>query len=227
MTGYGKIDYLWFDGCIPENIDGGETIAMLRELQPEMLINNRLGSPFDIKVCEQTINPAAPGQAWEACMTLNDNWGYHAGDRSWKNPAAVVSMLMTCARSSGNLLLNVGPKADGTIPEESVRILDAVGDWLKRNREAITDTERSPFTWNNTARLITVKGNRIYITFEHEPGGQFCWSELKTVSAAHGGWMTALRSVSVRRRIGCFCWICRRIFRSGPRSWRWRENPNR
>ncbi len=179
MTGYGKIDYLWFDGCIPENIEGEETIAMLRELQPEMLINNRLGTPFDIKVSEQTINPAAPGQDWEACMTLNENWGYHSGDHSWKNPAAVISMLMTCAKSSGNLLLNIGPKADGTIPEESVKILDAAGEWLKHNREAITDSERSPFTWNNTARLITVKGNRIYITFEHEPGGQFCWSELK------------------------------------------------
>lgn len=179
MTGYGKIDYLWFDGCSPKNIGGDETIAMLREMQPGMLINNRLGKPFDVKVSEQTINPAAPGQDWEACMTLNDNWGYHSGDHSWKSPAAVVSMLMTCAKSAGNLLLNVGPKADGTIPEESVMILDAVGEWLKLNREAIVKSERSPFSWNNTARLITVKGNRIYITFKHEPDGQFCWSELK------------------------------------------------
>ena len=73
LTGYGKIDYLWFDGCIPDNLDGEATIPMLRQWQPGMLVNNRLAKPFDVQVCEQAVKPAAPGQAWEACMPLNAN----------------------------------------------------------------------------------------------------------------------------------------------------------
>lgn len=179
MTGYGAIDYLWFDGCIPENLDGPETLAMIRELQPGILINNRLGEPFDILCCEQAIKPASAGQAWEACMTLNDNWGYHAGDTHWKDAAAVVEMLLTCAQSGGNLLLNIGPRGDGSVPEETVAILSAAGAWLKRNRDAVTQSERHHFSWNCTARPITTRGNRVYLHFMKDPGGSFCWAELK------------------------------------------------
>lgn len=180
MTGYGPIDYLWFDGCIPENIDGDETIGMLREWQPQMVINNRLGSPFDVRVCEQTVNPPAENVDWEACMTLNDNWGCHAGDTHWKDSTEVIRLLLACAEKGGNLLLNVGPKADGTIPPESVRILDAAGEWLKRHREAVTQSERHPFSWNCTARPITVRGDRIFLHFLNDPCGEFCWGELKS-----------------------------------------------
>jgi len=154
LTGYGKIDYLWFDGCIPENIDGDETLAMVRKLQPGIAVNNRLGKPYDIHCSEQAIKPAPAGQPWEACMTLNDNWGYHLGDRNWKQPYHVVEMLLTCAENAGNLLLNIGPRADGSVPEESVRILREAGAWLKRNRAAVTCSERHPFSWNNTAYPI-------------------------------------------------------------------------
>lgn len=185
LTNYGKIDYLWFDGCIPENIDGDETIKMVRELQPEILINNRLGRPFDIKCSEQTINPAAAGQDWEACLTLNNNWGYHAGDSRWKSATEVVDMLLTCAQSAGNLLINIGPKGDGTIPEESVKILREAGDWVKRNWESISNSERSPFSWNCTARPITTRGNKVYLHFINDPCGEFCWAEIanKALSA--------------------------------------------
>ena len=179
MTGYGRIDYLWFDGCIPENIDGDETLKMVKELQPDILVNNRLGKPFDIKCSEQTINPAAAGQDWEACMTLNGNWGYHAGDMRWKSPADVIDMLLTCAQSAGNLLLNIGPEADGTVPENSVRILREAGNWIRRHRECIANSERHPFSWNCTARPITAKGNNVYLHFINDPCGIFCWAEVK------------------------------------------------
>ncbi|WP_337748388.1 alpha-L-fucosidase [Victivallis vadensis] len=179
LTEYGKIDYLWFDGCIPGNIDGDETIAMIREWQPEIILNNRLGNPFDVKVCEQTVNPPAEDRDWEACMTLNDNWGWHAGDFHWKSAGQVIQLLLTCAEKGGNLLLNVGPKEDGTIPEESVRILDEAGEWLERHREAVTQSERHPFSWNCTARPVTVRGSRIFLHFLNDPCGEFCWAELK------------------------------------------------
>lgn len=118
----------------------------------EIILNNRLGNPFDVKVSEQTVNPPAEDRDWEACMTLNDNWGWHAGDFHWKSAGQVIQLLLTCAEKGGNLLLNVGPKEDGTIPEESVRILDEAGEWLARHREAVTESERHPFSWNCTAR---------------------------------------------------------------------------
>lgn len=189
LTRYGKIDYLWFDGCVPGNMDGSETLPMVRELQPEMLFNNRLGQPFDIMSCEQRINPSPAGQDWEAIMTLNGNWGYHAGDTHWKSPADVVDMLLTCAQSAGNLLLNVGPRADGTVPEDSAKILRKAGEWILRNRESIAGSERHPFSWNNTARPITVKGNRVYLHFMNEAHGSFCWAETKNKLLA--AWMLA------------------------------------
>ncbi len=179
ITNYGKIDYLWFDGCIPENIDGDETISMIKNIQPDILVNNRLGAPFDIQCCEQAITPATAGQAWEACMTLNDNWGYHAGDNNWKNPIDVINMLLTCAEGEGNLLLNIGPYADGGIPDESANILREAGAWIKKNKISISNSERHPFSWNYTARPITVRGNKVYLHFLKDPGGEFCWSEAK------------------------------------------------
>jgi len=179
LTGYGKIDYLWFDGCFPGNLDGDETLDRVRKIQPEIVVNNRLGKPCDVQCCEQAIHPAAAGQPWEACMTLNDNWGYHAGDGNWKKPCHVVEMLLTCAEKAGNLLLNIGPRADGGVPEESVRILREAGAWLRRNQMAVRDSERHPFSWNNTARPITARGNRVYLHFLKDPGGSFCWAEAK------------------------------------------------
>ncbi len=179
MTGYGKIDYLWFDGCIPGDLEGKETLKMVKKLQPGMLVNDRLGKPFDVQCSEQAIKPAEPGQNWEACLTLNGSWGYHAGDTRWKGPVDVVDMLLTCAQSAGNLLLNIGPKADGTVPEKSVKILREAGKWIVRHRECISNSERHPFSWGCTARPITAKGNRVYLHFINDPCGSFCWAEVK------------------------------------------------
>jgi len=162
MTNYGKIDILWYDGCLPQPLDGNEVNAMVRSLQPEILISARNGSPYDFSVCEQAIVPPKDDRLWEACMTLNDNWGYHAGDSDYKSPREVVKMLLSVAQGGGNLLLNVGPKSDGTIPEQSVEILEKVGKWLKVNGDAIYGSEKSPFS-HSPSHMITVKGNRIYI----------------------------------------------------------------
>jgi len=178
LTRYGRVDYLWYDGCIPGNLDGAATNEELRRLQPEILINERNGAPCDIRVSEQAVKPAPPGQPWEACMTLNNSWGYHAGDSDYKAPKAVLELLLSTATAAGNLLLNISPKADGTVPEESVHILREAGAWLKRNGAFLPRSERSPFSWNQSAK-VTVNGNRIYLHFLCDPSGNFCWSELK------------------------------------------------
>jgi alpha-L-fucosidase len=180
LSNYGKIDYLWFDGCIPENLEGDETLKFLRSIQPEIIVNNRLGDPYDVKCCEQTINPPDdPEQNWEACMTLNKNWGYHAGDSRWKNELDVIELLLKCAESAGNLLLNVGPKPDGSIPAKSIEIMRGAGEWIKRNFNAISNSEHHPFSWNCTARPVTSVGNTVFLHFLVDPKGSFCWGELK------------------------------------------------
>ena len=179
LTQFGQIDYLWLDGCIPNNIDGDESVKLIKKLQPEILINNRLGSPFDVDSCEQTIKAPSDRQNWEACMTLNNNWGYHAGDLRWKREADVIELLLKCAEKSGNLLLNIGPMGSGEVPEASAKILRNVGRWFFRNRESVIDSDYSTLSWNNTASPITVKGNIVYLHFIVDPCGKFCWAEIK------------------------------------------------
>jgi len=175
MTRYGKIDMLWYDGCIPKPTGGDETNKRIYALQPDILINERNGAPYDFRCSEQTLN-AKPGP-WEACMTLNDNWGYHAGDQNWKTPRQVVHMLATVARSGGNLLLNVGPRADGSIPEESSKILIQVGDWLNQNRAFLPNSDRSDLGWNNWG-IVTSRGNHLYLHIFNPPGSELCFAEI-------------------------------------------------
>ena len=111
-------------------------------------------------------------------MTLNENWGYHAGDANWRTPRQVIQMLTDTASKAGNLLLNVGPRSDGTIPAESVDILRRAGDWLRRNGESIHGSSRSPFSWSNWGR-VTTKGNRIYLHIWNSTGPELCFAELK------------------------------------------------
>lgn len=198
MTDYGKIDYLWFDGCIPDNLRRNEVNEALLRLQPDLLINERNGPPAHVKICEQAIRVPQEDIPWEACMTLNDNWGWHAGDQNWKNPSEVVRLLTETAAGGGNLLLNVGPRPDGTIPAESVKILREAGHWLKRNGEAIYNPDRSPLSWNNWGR-ITVKGPRVYLHLRNRPGCELCLAEFgnRVVSAR---WLDGGGPVDFRQR---------------------------
>jgi len=178
LTQYGKVDYLWLDGCAPWNtLDGDESLRIAREFQPWIITNNRLGNPFDVETCEQAITPAEAGQDWEACMTASQSgWGY-TKCRAWKSREDILTMLLNCAKSAGNLLINVGPKPDGTIPEEADRLFNSIGDWMAKNHAAIENSERSPFSWNDSTK-ITVCGNTVYHTFQYEIEGDFHWNEL-------------------------------------------------
>ncbi len=177
MTRYGKIDVLWYDGCIPGPTDGAEVNTHVKSLQPDILINERNGPPYDFEVSEQVIRAAEPGKLWEANLTLNDNWGYHPGDRHYKSAQDVVRMLLETAAGAGNLLLNVGPRPDGVIPEESAVILRQAGEWLARNGEFLPNSSRSPFSWNCSGRLTT-RGSTVYVHLFHSPGTEFCLAEI-------------------------------------------------
>lgn len=178
LTNYGPVDVLWWDGCEPKPMDGAELNALARRLQPDILISERNGEPSDFDICEQAIKPGPPGRPWEACLTLNDSWGFHAGDENWKTAGQVLALLTQTAAGGGNLLLNVGPHADGTIPEPSQRILREVGGWLARNSQSIRGSDRSPFTWTNWGRTTT-RGRTVYLHVFHGTGAELCFAEIK------------------------------------------------
>jgi alpha-L-fucosidase len=172
MTNYGKIDILWYDVDWPLSAAQWESEAMNKmvfELQPEIIVNNRNGLEGDFSTPEQHIEASQMGRAWETCMTLNDSWGYQKSDDGWKPPKTVVNNLATCARGGGNYLLNIGPKPDGSIPEESVRILEAVGQWIDHNGKSIYGTERGDFSWGTFANY-TRRGNTLYLHVYYWPG---------------------------------------------------------
>ncbi len=200
LTNYGKIDVLWYDVRWPLNAEQWESDRMNKmvfELQPDIIVNNRNGLPGDFSTPEQRIEAAKNGVAWETCMTLNDSWGYHKSDDNWKPAKTVIRNLVECSKDAGNYLLNIGPKADGSIPEESARILETVGQWLERNGKAVYGTEvcradRGRFTG------FSRKGNTLYLHVHYWPGDTIAEEWLKFYQpptvAALGGFQTKVKS---------------------------------
>lgn len=174
MSGYGKIDILWYD--LPQCYSAAEwraveLNAMARELQPHILINNRAMTTEDFRTPEQHVAAAPLGRMWETCMTLNKNWGYCPGDHDFKSPREVMLMLATVASGGGNLLLNVGPNGQGAIPVESSRILRTVGEWLHQHGESIFPVHRHSLPWNLWGPT-TVHGATMYLHLERYFGEQ-------------------------------------------------------
>lgn len=182
VTRYSPIDILWYDGWWPFDAEGWQAEkmnAMVRKIQPHILFNGRNGLPGDFATPEGHLGAPNPWRPWEACMTLNQSWGFHSGDHEWKSPGNVIDMLATCAQGRGNLLLNLGPRGDGSIPEESVQVLESVGAWLDDNGECIYGTELFTYDlqergehrgdWNFMGPLTT-KGNFLYWLIRRWPG---------------------------------------------------------
>ncbi len=172
MTNYGKIDVLWYDVAWPLDAKGWESEKMNRmvfELQPEIIVNNRNRLPGDFSTPEQHIQASGPGRAWESCMTMNDSWGFNRGDDDWKSPKTIVRNLTTCANGAGNYLLNIGPKGDGSIPDESVRILTAVGEWMDKYGSTVRDTEPCRVN-SSTYAGFSRKANTLYMHVHFWPG---------------------------------------------------------
>ncbi|MGA8111408.1 MAG: alpha-L-fucosidase, partial [Acidobacteriaceae bacterium] len=125
MTNYGKIDILWYDvdwPLTPEQWEAERMNRMVFELQPDIVVNNRNGLEGDFSTPEQHVEASKKGRAWEACMTLNEGWGYQAADHEWKTPRTVIDNLARCAQGGGNYLLNIGPDSEGNVPAASVQI---------------------------------------------------------------------------------------------------------
>ncbi|MCC3372607.1 alpha-L-fucosidase [Cohnella sp. REN36] len=181
LTLYGKIDIMWFDfsydDMTGEKWRATELIRKIRSIQPDIVIDNRLGGHIraaepeeyagDFFSPEQIIPPGGivdvNGKSipWEACITLNDNWGYHSEDRNYKSAKQVVRTLVECVSKNGNLLLNVGPDAKGEMTCESLEVLRDVGEWLRLNGDSIYGCGIAGLPKPEWGRY-TQKGNLLY-----------------------------------------------------------------
>lgn len=157
LTNYGDIGVLWFDG---EWIDewteeqGQDLYRYVRSLQPGIIVNNRVGkgrnsmqgmnksedAAGDFGTPEQEILGEKSTSDWESCMTMNDHWGYNKNDKNFKSSADLIWNIADITAKGGNYLLNVGPTSEGTFPKESIDRLKDIGQWTKRNAEAIYGT---------------------------------------------------------------------------------------
>ncbi len=173
-TNYGQIDVMWYDGAAPLHEEGWESAkmnAMVRELQPDILINNRSWLKEDFSTPEKRIwSYAESDRAWEACLTTNNNWGYRAAGDNWKTPGQIVRMLGQVANGGANLLLNVGPEPDGSVPAPCVGLLKRVGEWMRANGEAVYDSERIQRPEWMQLGIFTFRAKTLYLHVYAWPG---------------------------------------------------------
>ncbi|MHB8900991.1 MAG: alpha-L-fucosidase [Thermoguttaceae bacterium] len=169
LTRY-RPDILWWDTPMLMTTGRADLLRPLLELRPGLITNNRLGGGYagDTDTPEQHI-PATgiKGRDWETCMTLNDTWGYKSFDTNWKSTRTLVRNLVDIASKGGNYLLNIGPKPDGTIPQESIDRLKEVGGWMKANGESIYGTTACPTRLPAWGRITTKAGDDVSTLYLH------------------------------------------------------------
>jgi alpha-L-fucosidase len=175
LTNYGPVAVLWFDTPTNMTPERAALFQPLLALQPDIIVNNRLGGGFkgDTETPEQRIPPTGypDHRDWETCMTMNDTWGFKSDDHNWKSTEKLIHNLVDIASKGGNYLLNVGPTSEGLIPQPSVERLEAIGKWMKVNGESIYGTSASPFRRYSFDGRVTMKGNRMYIHLFNKPDG--------------------------------------------------------
>jgi len=214
LTKYGKIDIIWFDFTYPdmesvrneynewflkdyqewmewtnkETWDSPNLIKMIREINPDIIINNRTGIPQDITTPEQTMMaewPRFPGTnelyAWEACHTFSGAWGYSRDEMSWKSPENLIRILIDCVSCGGNLIMNVGPTSRGTFDKRADEALEVYGEWMKYNGRSIYGcTKAEPeFTAPEGTKLTqSVDNKRLYMHFVDYPYSEVAMANL-------------------------------------------------
>lgn len=147
LTGYGPLCLIWFDTPRMMTAErAGRFTDLVRTLQPNCLIDGRLGAAGDYRsMGDNRIPDQVVQEDWEVPATLNHTWGYKKDDKDWKSPAQVVFNLMDIVSKGGNYLLNVGPTADGVMPQPAQDVLRSAGRWIKANSDAVYGAGPSPF----------------------------------------------------------------------------------
>lgn len=199
MTRYGRIDVLWFDGVWPASATdwrSAELIAEIRRLQPGILVNNRLGyaDPLDLGDDEFGTNEglggdfgtpehhirAEPGRLWESCQVSTWRLWCHSPGERWRNTDHILDLLTDASSQGGNLLLNVGPDADGRMPAEFIERNNAIGDWLRVHGEAVYNTEPVNVGESVLFGRQTRRGDALYLIVRFWPGETLRFQGLAT-----------------------------------------------
>ncbi len=186
LTNYGSVAILWWDTPIDMTTERADMLQPLINLQPGIITNNRLGGGYrgDTETPEQHI-PATGyvDRDWETCMTMNGTWGYKSFDHNWKSTEKLLTNLVDIASKGGNYLLNIGPTAEGVIPQPSIDRLREIGQWMAVNSESIYGTSASPFeklTWGRCTKKAYINGANLYLhVFERPDEGKLFLPGLK------------------------------------------------
>lgn len=166
LTGYGPIGLIWFD--TPRNMtkaQSQELVDLVHSIQPDCLVSGRVGNgvgDYD-SAGDNQISMGGARRDWETPVTMNDTWGFKKDDVNWKPVSILIRQLVQVISQGGNYLLNVGPTADGLIPQPSVDRLAQVGDWLKMNKDAVYGAGPSPFPYELPWGIITTKPGKVYL----------------------------------------------------------------
>jgi len=171
LTNYGPIAIVWFDIYSPTPEIARDLRDWVHKFQPEAIVNGRVdpgrwdaGIGDYIEMGDNEIPERGVMGYWETPATINDTWGFKSYDHNWKSPGVIIQKLVEIVSKGGNYLLNVGPTAEGVIPEPSVRNLREVGAWLRRNGESIYGAKASPIdTRPDEPYRFTAKPGRLYV----------------------------------------------------------------
>lgn len=178
LTNYGDIDVVWFDGDWIADYTtemGKDMYNFIMEIQPNTIVNNRVDKgrmgmegmdmegdfAGDFGTPEQEIPATGIAEDWESCMTMNGTWGYKPDDTKWKSSEDLIQKLVDIVSKGGNFLLNIGPDGFGRFPSQSIRRLNAMGDWTEANGESIYGATASPYDMPDWGRY-TKKDDVIY-----------------------------------------------------------------
>lgn len=179
-----KPDLLWFDGDWEQSAEkwhAKEIRELLLDKNPNIIINSRLQGYGDYATPEQGLPIHKPkDKYWELCMTMNDSWGYQGNDKNYKTPYQVIRIFSDVISLGGNLLLDIGPKPDGTIPEEQVYILKELGKWTKKHDKAIYGTEAGvPREYFEGPSTLDKENNILYLFVTGKSNGPVMVKGLK------------------------------------------------
>lgn len=177
-------DLYWFDGDweqSAENWKAKELSESLRGWNKNVILNSRIQGYGDYATPEQGLPITRPdSRYWELCMTMNDSWGFQGNDKNYKTPNQIINILVDCVSKGGNLLLDIGPKADGTIPEEQVNILNQLGRWTNKHAEAIYGTRAGiPAEHFYGPTSLNKNGDILYLYLPYNPNGQIMLKGIK------------------------------------------------
>ena len=170
LTNYGDIGMMWFD--VPRGITeeiADDLYSFVKGIKPSCLINGRLtfegkGQYHDYICMGDNETPSGKQKfCAETCATTNDSWGYKRNDKNYKTPETIIKLLCSLVSKGVNLLLNIGPKPDGSVPEECITILKELSRWMKINSEAVYETKASPFDADFSFGWASQKGNCLYL----------------------------------------------------------------